>query len=119
MRLRALGVRMSIDDFGTGYSSLASLQDLSVDELKIDRSFIASMIADPRSRSIVESTVRMAHALDLRVVAEGVEDAATAAMLVAMGGDAIQGYHYARPMPGDRFIEWVREWRTGLAGVPV
>jgi len=61
----------------------------------------------------------MAHALDLRVVAEGVEDAATAAMLVAMGGDAIQGYHYARPMPGERFIEWVREWRTGLAGARV
>ena len=117
--LRSAGLHVSIDDYGVGFSSLAYLRDLQVDELKIDRSFIASMITDPRSRSIVESTVRMAHALDLRVVAEGVEDAATAAMLVAMGSDAIQGYHYARPMPGERFIEWVREWRTGLAGVPV
>ena len=114
---REAGLHVSIDDYGVGFSSLAYLRDLPVDELKIDRSFISTMIGDPRSRSIVESTVRMAHALDLRVVAEGVEDAATAAMLVAMGGDAIQGYHYARPMPGADFIEWVREWRTGLADV--
>jgi len=117
--LRADGLQVSIDDYGVGFSSLAYLRDLPIDELKIDRSFIATMIADPRSRMIVESTVKMAHGLNLRVVAEGVEDAATAAMVVAMGGGAIQGYHYARPMPGSQFIHWVREWRSGMAGIRV
>jgi diguanylate cyclase (GGDEF)-like protein len=115
--VRAQGLQVSIDDYGVGFSSLAYLRDLPIDELKIDRSFIAAMVADPRSRMIVESTVKMAHALDLRIVAEGVEDAATAAMLVAVGADTIQGYHLARPMPADQLIQWVREWRTGLAGL--
>jgi EAL domain-containing protein (putative c-di-GMP-specific phosphodiesterase class I) len=117
--VRAEGIEISIDDYGVGFSSLAYLRDLPIDELKIDRSFISAMTADPRSRMIVESTVKMAHALNLRIVAEGVEDAATAAMLVAVGADALQGYRFAKPMPPEQFIDWVREWRTGMVDLPV
>jgi diguanylate cyclase len=112
--VRDHGFEVSIDDYGTGFSSLAYLRDLSIDELKIDRSFISAMTADQRSRMIVESTVKMAHGLELRVVAEGVEDAATAAMLVAMGADVIQGYYFARPMPAEEVITWVEHWRASL-----
>jgi diguanylate cyclase len=113
--VRDQGIEIAIDDYGTGFSSLAYLRDLPIDELKIDRSFISAMGSDQRSRMIVESTVKMAHGLELRVVAEGVEDAATAAMLVAMGADAIQGYHFARPMPADQVAAWVLHWRATLA----
>jgi sensor c-di-GMP phosphodiesterase-like protein len=76
-QLRALGVRVSIDDFGTGYSSLASMQNLSVDELKIDQSFVQAMATDAGARAIVRAIIDLADALKLRVVAEGVEDRAT------------------------------------------
>jgi EAL domain-containing protein (putative c-di-GMP-specific phosphodiesterase class I) len=109
------GLDVAIDDYGTGFSSLAYLRDLPVDELKIDRSFISTMTTDPRSKTIVESTVKMAHGLDLRVVAEGAEDASAAAMLVAMGADGIQGYHFARPMPANQVVKWVQQWRASLA----
>jgi EAL domain-containing protein (putative c-di-GMP-specific phosphodiesterase class I) len=112
--IRRIGVQVAVDDFGTGYSSLAYLRDLPIDELKVDRSFISTSAHDRRSGMIVESTIKMAHALDLRVVAEGVEDPATAAMLVAAGVDVLQGYHIARPMPADRVIPWVNQWRAGL-----
>jgi diguanylate cyclase (GGDEF)-like protein len=117
--LRNQGLEVSIDDYGVGFSSLAYLRDLPIDELKMDRSFVSNMITDERTRKIVESTIKMAHALDLRVVAEGVEDAPTAAMLVALGADALQGYHFSRPIPADQFIVWVREWRNSLANMQV
>ncbi len=75
--LRRLGVRISIDDYGTGWSSLARLQDLSVDELKLDRVFVSRLARDPRSIAIVRSTVALAHSLGADLVAEGVEDVAT------------------------------------------
>ena len=75
--LHGLGLRLSVDDYGTGYSSLAYLRDLPIDELKIDRSFIATLREDPRSGAIVGSTIELAHALNLSVVAEGVEDEST------------------------------------------
>ena len=108
--LRRHGLQIAIDDYGTGFSSLSYLRDLPVQELKMDRSFIASMRADSRSRMIVASTFQMARALGLRMVAEGVEDAATAADLVAMGVDVLQGYHVARPMPVGEVEAWVRRW---------
>ncbi|MEV0901481.1 bifunctional diguanylate cyclase/phosphodiesterase [Actinoplanes sp. NPDC049802] len=98
-RVRALGVKTSIDDFGTGYSSMTYLKLLPVDELKIDRSFVADMVTDASSRALVASSVDLAHNLGLTVVAEGVEDAATAAALAALGCDTAQGYHFARPQP--------------------
>ena len=110
--VRDYGVQISIDDYGTGFSSLAYLRDLPVDELKLDRSFVSAIGTDARSRMIVASTVQMAGALGLRTVAEGVEDAATAAELVAMGVTALQGYHISRPMPAADVLDWVARWPT-------
>lgn len=106
--LRAHQVQASIDDYGTGFSSLAYLRDLPVQELKMDRSFVATMRSDPRSRVIVDSTKEMAHAMGLRLVAEGVEDADTCQDLAAMGVDVLQGYHIAPPMRAREVEEWVR-----------
>jgi diguanylate cyclase len=97
--LRALGVRVAIDDFGTGYSSLAYLQRLPVDTLKIDRSFVSDLGPDSASLTICRSVILLAHALGLRVTAEGIETEAQAARLRELGCDHGQGYHFARPAP--------------------
>jgi diguanylate cyclase (GGDEF)-like protein len=107
--VRARGFQISIDDYGTGFSSLSYLRDLPIQELKIDRSFVAAMHSDERSRMIVASTFQMAHALGLRTVAEGVEDAATCADLVALGVDVLQGYHLARPVPPEQVVPFARQ----------
>ncbi|HEX7299887.1 MAG TPA: bifunctional diguanylate cyclase/phosphodiesterase [Solirubrobacteraceae bacterium] len=100
--LRKLGVHLALDDFGTGFSSLTHLQRLPVDEIKIDRSFVAAMATDASSAAIVSSTVDLAHALGLRVVAEGIEDEATWTRLRTVGCDAAQGYYLAKPLaPGE------------------
>ena len=105
--LRRLGVRTSIDDYGTGYSSLAYLRHLPADELKLDRSLTADVDSDRRAASIVEHTVALAHDLGLRLVVEGVEDAATGAVLARLGCDIAQGYAIARPMPVEDFLRWL------------
>jgi diguanylate cyclase len=105
--LRRLGVRTSIDDYGTGYSSLAYLRHLPADELKLDRSLTSDVGTDPRAAAIVEHTVALAHALGLRLVAEGVEDDATREVLARLGCDIAQGYLIARPMPVDAFLQWL------------
>jgi diguanylate cyclase (GGDEF)-like protein len=105
--LRRLGVRTSIDDYGTGYSSLAYLRHLPADELKLDRSLTSDVGADHRAAAIVEHTVALAHALGLRLVAEGVEDDATGRVLARLGCDVAQGYAIARPMPVDEFLGWL------------
>jgi diguanylate cyclase (GGDEF)-like protein len=100
--LRSLGVHLALDDFGTGWSSLTHLQRMPVDEIKIDRSFVAAMATDAGSAAIVSSTVDLAHALGLRVVAEGIEDEATWTRLRTVGCDAAQGYYLSKPLaPGD------------------
>jgi diguanylate cyclase (GGDEF)-like protein len=108
--LRQHGVQVSIDDYGTGFSSLTYLRNLPVQELKIDRALIGNVAIDDRSRMIVASTIQLAHALGMRIVAEGVENAADLASLVAMGIDSVQGYHLGRPMPSGQVDRWVREW---------
>jgi diguanylate cyclase (GGDEF)-like protein len=121
--IRAHRVQIAIDDYGTGFSSLSYLRDLPVQELKMDRSFIAAMNTDTRSRMIVASTFQMAQALGLRTVAEGVENAATAADLIAMGVDVLQGYHVAKPMPAAEVENWIRSRTTvsdgGFDSLPV
>ena len=98
-QLRVLGIRFSIDDFGTGYSSLAHLKRLPVDEVKIDRSFIKELEAQRDDEVIVSSTINLGHALHLKVVAEGVEEASSWTLLGRLGCDLIQGYFVAKPMP--------------------
>jgi diguanylate cyclase (GGDEF)-like protein len=105
--LRRLGVRTSIDDYGTGYSSLAYLRHLPADELKLDRSLTADVDRDPRAAAIVKHTVALAHDLGLRLVAEGVEDAATGEVLARLGCDVAQGFAIARPLPVEDFLRWL------------
>jgi diguanylate cyclase (GGDEF)-like protein len=106
--LHGLGLRIAVDDYGTGYCSLAYLRDLPIDELKIDRSFIAALTQDPRSGAIVSSTIELAHALNFSVVAEGVEDASTLDVLEACGCDSVQGFYFSRPLPAEEFAVWAR-----------
>jgi predicted signal transduction protein with EAL and GGDEF domain len=97
--LRNLGVRISIDDFGTGYSSFAYFRTLPADELKIDRSFVEKLTSSTADGHVVRSVIDLAHRFDLAVVAEGIEDAATAGILTEMGCDIGQGYYFGRPAP--------------------
>jgi diguanylate cyclase (GGDEF)-like protein len=98
-RLSELGIDLSLDDFGTGYSSLSMLKRLPVRELKIDRSFITDVLDDAGDAAIVRSTVELAHNLDLRVVAEGVESEAAWNLLASWDCDVAQGYHLSPPLP--------------------
>lgn len=107
-QLSELGIYASVDDFGTGYSSLSYLSMFPIRELKIDRSFVSDMLANPRNHSIVRSTILMARELGLATVAEGVEDDQTLQMLKKDGCDIAQGYVIARPMPEAEFIEFMR-----------
>jgi EAL domain-containing protein (putative c-di-GMP-specific phosphodiesterase class I) len=118
--LTALGLTVSIDDFGTGYSSLSYLRDLPVAELKLDRSFTADLLEDPRTEAIVASTIDLAHRLGLRVVAEGVEHDATLARLARLGCDESQGYLHSAPLPADRLADWLDRVGTapGLVRTP-
>ncbi len=106
-RLRTAGIEISIDDFGTGYSSLAYLRDLPAAELKLDRSFITAMRTDPRAGGLVGSIIDLAHSLDLRVVAEGVDNAETLVELRALGCDLAQGFHFAKPLPAAKVVPWI------------
>lgn len=101
--VRAMGIRLSVDDFGTGYSSLGYLRWLPLDELKIDRSFVMGLPAEKDSLAIVNAVVAMAHALNLKVVAEGVETAAQLEVLKTMHCDEFQGYLCSPPVPAADF----------------
>jgi EAL domain-containing protein (putative c-di-GMP-specific phosphodiesterase class I) len=107
-RLSAMGIQIAIDDFGTGYSSLAYLKRLPVDKLKIDKSFVRHLATDVHDAAIVESTVGLAHALGLSLVAEGVEDQASWDLLARMGCDVAQGYFISRPIPPDTLTAWLK-----------
>ncbi|MDI6103359.1 EAL domain-containing protein [Actinoplanes sp. NEAU-A12] len=107
--LRAMGVRLAVDDYGTGYSSLAYLHALPVDDLKLDRAFVAHCDTDPRSAAIVKSTVELAHNLGMRMIAEGVENGAALELLRQWDCDLVQGYHLSRPQPPDRLAAWLRQ----------
>ena len=112
--LRRAGIKLSIDDYGTGHASMAQLKRLPVDELKIDRAFVRNLVSDAKDEAIVSSTITLAHQLGLSVVAEGVEDAATAARLAALGCDEIQGYGVARPMPVGELADWLARNRSAV-----
>ncbi|MDQ6849158.1 MAG: EAL domain-containing protein [Actinomycetota bacterium] len=117
--VRALGITVAIDDFGTGHTSIGQLPNLPVNTLKIDRSFVAA--TDPRQRALVRLIIEAAHAFNLHVVAEGVEDATTLNTLTELGCDTAQGYLIARPMAANDIAAWLADWtplRTLLDATP-
>jgi EAL domain-containing protein (putative c-di-GMP-specific phosphodiesterase class I) len=110
-RCRRLGVRFSLDDFGTGYSTLTYLKRLPVDALKVDRSFVHNMLDDRQDMAIVEGVIGLARTFGCKVVAEGVETAAQARLLIEMGCDIGQGFGIASPMRASDVTAWVRDYR--------
>jgi diguanylate cyclase len=104
-----IGVFLSIDDFGTGYSSLSCLRQLPARQLKIDQSFVTDLESNLDARAVVEAVINLAHTLGLRVVAEGVETDGQRDILCTLKCDELQGYLFARPMPGDVLRDWVAE----------
>ncbi len=113
--LRAGGVKVAIDDFGAGYASLSYLKHLPADLIKIDQGFIRDLADSRRSRHIVAAVINLAHDLEMEVVAEGVENAATADILTEIGCDIGQGWHFGRPMEADALSAFMRERETGRA----
>jgi EAL domain-containing protein (putative c-di-GMP-specific phosphodiesterase class I)/GGDEF domain-containing protein len=109
-QLSTLGVHLAIDDFGTGYSSLSYLQRLPVHVVKIDQSFLRDIAEDDRKRALVTTMIGLSHDLGYRVVAEGVETRAALELVEAAGCDEAQGFLFARPMPADHFVTWLKEW---------
>ncbi|MEO8104515.1 MAG: EAL domain-containing protein, partial [Betaproteobacteria bacterium] len=106
--LRELGLRVAIDDFGTGYSSLSHLKRFPIDTLKIDKTFVADVLTDRDDTAIVSAVIALARALDMEVIAEGVETEAQRAMLAALGCDAYQGFLFSRALPAADFEALLR-----------
>jgi EAL domain-containing protein (putative c-di-GMP-specific phosphodiesterase class I) len=115
---RDLGLRIAIDDFGTGYSSLSHLSTLPITTIKIDQSFVRSMILDPTSRKIIQMILRLAGELDIPVIAEGIEGEHEAGELCRLGCAFGQGYLFGRPQPISVTLPLTREWRAADAAVP-
>lgn len=109
-QLAALGAKLSIDDYGTGQASLAYIRNLPVDELKIDRVFVAQVDSHPKNAAIVRSTLLLCRELGLSVVAEGAETADELLWLANNACPVVQGYGIARPMPADEFVAWVHNF---------
>lgn len=103
--VHGLGVDIAMDDFGTGWSSLSQLSGLPITTVKLDKSFIDDLATSARSRQLVDGVITLAHALDVTVVAEGVESTAQVAVLTELGCDRAQGYRFARPLPLDELLE--------------
>jgi diguanylate cyclase (GGDEF)-like protein/PAS domain S-box-containing protein len=110
--LRRIGVRIAIDDFGTGYSSFATLSDMPVDTLKIDKRFIDKILNDRRGRGLVEAIVRIAHTLELDTIAEGVELPQQQQSLIELGCEYLQGYLFARPMPAQDICAYLKTFTS-------
>jgi diguanylate cyclase (GGDEF)-like protein/PAS domain S-box-containing protein len=109
---KRMGVSFSLDDFGTGYSSLVYLRRLTIDEIKIDQSFVRDMLNDPNDQAIVMSVIGLGEAFGLRVVAEGVETTQHAWHLMDLGCRVVQGYALGRPMPVNELEKWYAEFLT-------
>ena len=108
-QLADIGVALSIDDFGTGYSSLAYLRKMPASQIKIDRSFVSDLGQSDDALAVVKAVISLAHALGLKVVAEGVETEAQADALVLLGCDELQGFLFAKPMPAHELTLWAME----------
>ncbi|MDB5550508.1 MAG: diguanylate cyclase protein [Rhizobium sp.] len=114
-RLSTKGISFSVDDFGKGYSNLGNLGKFDVATLKIDQSFVFAMFDSAQDLALVEAIVRMAKALGLRIVAEGVETQRAASMLSLFGVDSGQGYYWSKPLPIDNFIGYIDACKDGKA----
>jgi diguanylate cyclase (GGDEF)-like protein len=112
--LHAIGVELAIDDFGTGYSSLSYLRQFPIDRLKIDQSFIRNALNDQDDASIARTIIALGRALNLNVIAEGVETKEHETFLIDEGCDEVQGFRYSRPVPEDDFITFVTEYNGSL-----
>ncbi|MDH4559706.1 phospholipase [Pseudomonas taiwanensis] len=112
-KLKGTGAQIAVDDFGIGYSSLSYLQNLPIDAIKIDQSFVKQMAEHPKAAAIVHSTIELAHRLNLEVIAEGVENQEAWERLVKMGCDVVQGYYIGAPMPAEAFGDWLEhsKWK--------
>jgi len=106
--LRDIGVRISMDDFGTGHSSLAQIKNMPLHELKIDRSFIMTMMSDDQNKAIVRTTIELAHNMNLSVVAEGIEDEHTLRQLSDLDCEQAQGFFLSKPISSDDFVHWLK-----------
>jgi diguanylate cyclase (GGDEF)-like protein len=104
--LGVMGLSLSIDDFGTGQASLTYLRELPVEKLKIDQSFVLDMVSNPDDQLIVRATIELAHTLDIKVVAEGVETLAACEMLTEMQCDHVQGYYVSKPLEAEQVADW-------------
>jgi len=104
--LGVMGLSLSIDDFGTGQASLTYLKELPVEKLKIDQSFVLDLASNPDDQLIVKATIELAHTLDLKVVAEGVETLAVCEVLTEMNCDQVQGYYVSRPLEAEQVADW-------------
>jgi hypothetical protein len=103
-----LGLSFSLDDFGTGYSSLVYLEQLPIQQIKIDQSFIRAMSNDPKDLSIIEAIISLSEAFECYIIAEGVETEELAILLIQLGCNFGQGYHFAKPMTNVDFISWLK-----------
>ncbi len=113
-KLKAIGCKLSIDDFGTGYSSLGYISRFPLDKLKIDQSFVRAMLTSQINMAIVDTIIRLANNLNLRVIAEGVETEDELAALASRHCDEVQGYYFARPMPAAELVSWWERWNKEL-----
>jgi EAL domain-containing protein (putative c-di-GMP-specific phosphodiesterase class I) len=110
-RLRLKGFSVAIDDFGTGHSSLTALRRMPFSAIKIDKSFVKDVLTSSDSLTIVRSVIQLAHDMGLSSVAEGVESVEVVRLLTGLGIDGLQGFYFSRPLPFDRFVTWLQEWR--------
>ncbi|ODN66939.1 EAL domain-containing protein [Methylophaga muralis] len=113
-RLRMKGFQLSIDDFGTGFSSMLQLVRMPFSEVKVDKSFVMTAQQSRESRLVIQAIIELAHSLDMRVIAEGIEDYATLQFLQKLGCDKAQGYFIGKPVPANQINEWLQQRKLAL-----
>jgi diguanylate cyclase (GGDEF)-like protein len=117
--LKEMGIEIELDDFGSGHASIISLVKLGPDAIKIDRQLISTITVDQKRRGLISSIIDMGRSLETRIIAEGVETGAQATLLHELGCDALQGFHFARPMCASEFESFLQDWQTQPAMGPL